>query len=227
MSDFPSNLPMKKQDIGTFDPNAEYSVLERGLPHWSQAGSVCFVSWRLHDSLPRSVLAQLDGEIESLLRRNGLTISSWCSNRQSIANKLVDDLVRKMFAIREKFLDQGYGDCVLAQPRCANIVIDSLRYFDEQRYFLTDAIVMPNHVHFLCAFRAETEMLSQCRSWKRFTANAVNKKLGRRGPLWQVDQFDRLVRSDAEFEKFRRYIAENPKRAGLEAGTWMHWSKKL
>lgn len=47
--------------------------------------------------------------------------------------------------MRDKYLDQGHGECHLAKPDCAEIVLESLQRFDTERYFLTDAIVMPNH----------------------------------------------------------------------------------
>ncbi len=60
---------MEKSDITFFDPNADWTVVERGLPHWSQAGCVCFVTWRLNDSLPLEALEQVEREIAILLRK--------------------------------------------------------------------------------------------------------------------------------------------------------------
>jgi hypothetical protein len=34
---------------------------------------------------------------------------------------------------------------------------------------------MPNHVHLLAAFANEEAMLSQCESWKHYTARAINR----------------------------------------------------
>jgi len=34
-------------------------------------------------------------------------------------------------------------------------------------------------------------------------------------PFWQDESYDHLVRHEREFEKIRRYIEENPVRAGL------------
>ncbi|MFM2142847.1 MAG: hypothetical protein RLZZ476_1391, partial [Verrucomicrobiota bacterium] len=39
---------------------------------------------------------------------------------------------------------------------------------------------------------------------------------GRSGPLWQKEPYDHIVRSEAQFQHYRRYIAENPIKAGLE-----------
>jgi hypothetical protein len=42
--------------LQTFDPTAEYSIVERKLSHWSQTGCACFITWRTIDSIPKSVL---------------------------------------------------------------------------------------------------------------------------------------------------------------------------
>jgi putative transposase len=124
-------------------------------------------------------------------------------------------------------LDDCHGACVLRRPELATIVADGLRYFDGERYDLTDFVVMPNHVHVLAAIPDEQSMLAQCDSWKRFTATQINRVLKRRGRFWQQDDFDHLVRSLEQFEYLRRYIAENPERARLKPGEYMHFSKPM
>ena len=104
-------------------------------------------------------------------------------------------------------------------------------WFDIPAHFpnvcLDDFVIMPNHVHFLCAFSGQSEMLKQCAEWKRFSARQINKHLGRTGEFWQVDQFDHLVRNLEQFEYYRRYVSENPKKAGLRTGTCMHYQRNL
>ena len=219
---------MKKDEIGFFDPKADFSILERALPHWSQAGTVCFVTWRLNDSLPVSVLERLDREIEETLASEGLDHhSDWKSD---LAQRDVTARGRvqwKLFAIRDRFLDEGHGRCLLARKNFSKIVEASLKRFDEDRYFLTDAVIMPNHVHFLAAFANEASMLKQCAEWKRFTGRAINKPIGDEGKFWQVDQFDHLIRSPEQFEHYRRYIAENPIKAHLSKMQFRHFAKQL
>jgi putative transposase len=70
-------------------------------------------------------------------------------------------------------------------------------------------------------------MLTQCESWKHYTAVQLNRRLRRRGRFWQQDGFDHLVRSAEQFEYLRRYIADNPHRASLSPGEFVHWSKPL
>ena len=107
------------------------------------------------------------------------------------------------------------------------IVEDGLRKFDEDRYFMTDLVVMPNHVHFIAAFRDEESFLKQCTDWKRYMARQINRAVGRKGDYWQVDQFDHLIRSPEQFDHYRLYIAENPVQASLAASQFRHYQKVL
>ena len=59
-------------ELHFFDPRAEFSVVERRLPHWSQAGVVCFVTWRTNDSIPADVLERWRHERHQWLRRHGI-----------------------------------------------------------------------------------------------------------------------------------------------------------
>ena len=52
----------------------------------------------------------------------------------------------------ENSLDTCQGECVLQRRDLVQIVHDSLLYFVSDRYRMGDFIVIPNHVHLLCAF---------------------------------------------------------------------------
>ena len=43
-----------------FDREGEVLIVERRLPHWSQAGAICFITWRTLDSMPQPVLWMLE-----------------------------------------------------------------------------------------------------------------------------------------------------------------------
>jgi type I restriction enzyme R subunit len=89
---------------------------------------------------------------------------------------------------------------------------------------MTDFVIMPNHSHMLVIFPNDDAMLSQCAAWKRFTGRRINKRMSDSGRFWQQDGFDHLVRSEEQFESFRRYIASNPKKAGLAANEYFLYS---
>ena len=178
--------------------------------------------------MPKAALARLDWEIAEFLRSEGLDAKGdWRRELLKRDDKTRGRIQWKLFATRDRFLDQGRGDCLLARPELSQIVEDSLRNFDEDRYFLTDAVIMPNHVHFIAAFKDEPALLKQNTEWKRFTARSINRSTGRRGEFWQLDQFDHLIRSPEQFEHYRRYIANNPKQANLRAGQFRHYQKEL
>jgi len=129
----------------------------------------------------------------------------------------------KLFSERYlEHLDQGHGACVLKARALADVVADSLRHFDGQRYWLGDFVIMPNHVHLLVGLLGDTDIEKQCYSWKKYSALKINQALGRTGRFWQEDSFDHLVRTPEHFEKFRRYIAENGSCAGLSADEFLY-----
>jgi REP element-mobilizing transposase RayT len=103
-------------------------------------------------------------------------------------------------------------------PEIANMIAEAIRYRDWRlrHYDLHAFVVMPNHVHLLM-----TPLISVSKvmhSLKRFTAMEANKILGLTGqPFWQDESYDRLVRSDTEFDRITRYIETNPVKAGLAA----------
>ena len=219
---------MKRDSIGFFDRKAEWSIVERVFPHWAQAGVLCFVTWRAGDSLPKAAMARLDWEIAEFLRSEGLDAEgNWRRELLKRDDKTRGRIQWKLFALRDRFLDQGRGDCLLARPELSQIVEESLRKFDEDRYFLTDVVIMPNHVHFIAAFRDEPALLKQSTEWKRFTARSINRSTGRNGEFWQLDQFDHLIRSPEQFEHYRKYIVNNPRQANIKAGRFRHYQKKL
>ena len=47
-------------------------------------------------------------------------------------------------------------------------------------------------------------------------------------PFWQDESYDRVVRSDVDFERIRRYIEQNPVAAGLVASAAeFRWSSAM
>jgi putative transposase len=215
-------------DLQFFDPEQDRTIVWRNLPHWAQAGTVCFITWRMADSLPEDVQQRISCERRRLLRDRGIDPDGdWKATLAELSDVARGQVQWGLFGIWDGALDQGHGACSLADPELNKLVGDSLLHFDDDRYVLTDYVVMPNHVHLLAAFRDEETMLSQCTSWKRYTARAIHRHLGQSGPFWQVEPFDHLVRSLDQFEHYRRYIAQNPERAHLVEGSYRRYSKDL
>jgi putative transposase len=211
-----------------FDRQDDFSVVTKQLPHWAQAGTLVFITWRTADSLPRDVQIALTRERQRTLMLAGLDPKTdWKAALEKLPPAERSRVKSKLFRLWDDRLDSGAGACVLRRPELSAIVEKSLIHFDGHRYLITDAIVMPNHVHLLAAFPDEPAMFEQCESWKRFTALQINKAIGRYGQFWQVEQFDHLVRSEEQFWYFQKYISENGRKAGLKDGEYRWFSKGL
>jgi type I restriction enzyme R subunit len=240
-----------KSCIQVFDPKQGYAIIERRLPHWSQAGTIAFITWRTWDSIPEAVLNEWLAERDDWLTRHGIECSDLAPRGKCrpLAPREAPSLGERRLHLREQLkslgpallrefqikfsnrwndrLDECHGACVLRRPEHSQIVADSLQYFDGERYDLADFVVMPNHVHVLAAFPDEDAMIQQCESWKHFTATNINRALQRRGRFWQADDFDHLVRSVEQFERLRQYICDNPTRAKLRPHEYRHYSKQV
>ena len=206
-----------------FDPAADTLITEHCRPHWSQAGAIVFITFRTHDSIPREVILRWDREKHDWLERHGYDARRHWSDVVPLLSDQHRDAFQEHFQrTRNDFLDTCHGECVLKRPDLAKIVADSLLHFDGQRYRMGDFIVMPNHVHLLAAFGSEEAMTEQCDSWLHYTAFRINRRIGRKGKFWEQEPFDHLVRSVEQYEYLRKYIAENPIKAGLKPGEYLY-----
>jgi putative transposase len=160
----------------------------RRLPHLHQINQPIFITWRLHGSLP--------------------------ANRIFPAASLTSG---QAFAVMDRLLDEAKtGPTHLRQAAIAQIVVIAIHYNAEVlKHYETHAyVLMPNHVHLLITPRIPLPKLTK--SLKSITAKRANQVLGLSGaPFWQNESYDHLVRSAEEFNNIRRYIENNPIKAGL------------
>ena len=119
-------------------------------------------------------------------------------------------------------IEKHFGVWHFADPRAATIVEDALLHFDGVRYRALAWCVMPNHAHAVLEQAEGWPLSSIAHSWKSFTANAVNKAVGRTGPLRTREYFDRFMRDDDHLSTTIAYVENNPVTAGL-AGTVDDW----
>ncbi len=208
-----SLLPVRYQLRATgvpFDPpnSLRSGIHHRGyLPHVKREGACYFVTFRLEDSLPASVLAGFRQERDERIRRLESCMPMDASRQQ------VERTYRRRV---ERYLDQGRGACHLGRPEIADLVAGALRHFDGERYRLQEWVVMPNHVHVL-VWPLPGHLLGEItKAWKGYTARQANLLLGRSGkPFWQRESFDHWVRSEEEEGRIGGYIRRNPVGAGL------------
>lgn len=220
----PEELPFR-----VFDRNEDVFLHERRLPHWAQNGTLAFITFRMWDSMPERVVLRWLAERNLWLLDHGINSNdpNWKSQFEQLEHHVQQEFHRRFSARWHDELDHCHGSCVLKQAELAETVAVSLKHFDGDRYELTDFIIMPNHVNLLAAFADAERMLAQCESWKHFTATQINRQLGRCGRFWQQDGFDHLIRSLEQFERLRKYIADNPEKAGLPRDSALHFAKDL
>jgi REP element-mobilizing transposase RayT len=177
------------------------------LPHWTCKGAVYHVVFRLADSVPQSKLA---------LWTNDRTRAA---PEDQTAETPRDARYRKSEEI-DTWLDSGHGACHLRQPEIAGIVADALKHFDGERYRLHAWCVMPNHVHVIVEPLGDYQLSKLIHSWKSFTANAINRRLGLSGTLWQADAYNHIIRTQKEYDYQVRYVWENPDKANIPDWPW-------
>ncbi|GAB5406119.1 MAG: transposase [Aureliella sp.] len=200
-----------------FDPKAELQIAEHFRPHWSQAGAIVFITFRTHDSIPREVLDRWEREKQDWMRRLGHD-EHWSKALPFLTVEKQRQFKRQFSRVREDFLDTCQGRCLLRRPELTSIVVDALFHFDGERYRLGDFVVMPNHCHLLVAFANAEMMKTQTDSWLHYTAYRINQTIGKKGKFWQQEPFDHLIRSPEQYSYLRKYIADNPAKAGLKPG---------
>jgi putative DNA methylase len=167
-------------------------------PHCDQPGLVQSITFRLHDSVPAELLNTWRAELE---------LSEQVASDDPRGAELRERIAR--------YEDAGHGACWLRDARIGKLVQDALLHFDGERYRLLEWCVMPNHVHVVIETFPGHPLSDVVRSWKTFTAREANRLLGREGAFWMPDYFDRYVRDEGHLMAVRRYIRENPVKAGL------------
>ncbi len=190
-------------------------IRSRGyLPHWELDGAVYSVTYRLGDSLPPRVTARLAEERRAIIQ----SITDDSREPTLVERAEIDHL----YLVRlDHYLDQGYGACHLRSPNAASIVKGTLQFHDAARYDLIAWCVMPNHVHVVLELHRGEDLSRMFHSWKSYSSNQINRRLGLRGQLWQREYFDRIVRDHEDLKESVRYVLDNPLKAGLRDWPWV------
>jgi REP element-mobilizing transposase RayT len=172
--------------------------------------------WGLNDYIKREAEIWRLRLAEASANNNGKVPpdeqQAWNDFRRNRARKL------------ETVLDQGHGGCLLRDPDHSQTIVEALHHFEGTRCEMMAFAVMPNHVHVLCRPVGDHTLEGLCGSWKWFTAQKVQRHLGRQGGLWQEESFDRVIRDGDHYANTVRYIAKNPIAAELqddEATVWL------
>jgi REP element-mobilizing transposase RayT len=100
------------------------------------------------------------------------------------------------------------------------MVLDAIKHFYKVKYLITAAVVMTDHVHLILKpvetdSNAEFSLSKILQGIKGFTARKINKVRGTKGPIWQVESYDRIIRDYDEYLEKWQYIRNNPVKIGL------------
>ena len=173
------------------------------LPHLYNGHNCFFITFRLADSLPQSVIAELKNKLQGEVKL--------IDEKDQIKKRIIiDELKIKHFKKYEHQLDsKPYGDCVLKNIEIAQILYDKI---------LHCFCIMPNHVHILLSTLDDNEIV-KLDKWlqliKGGSAFLINKALNRTGKLWATESFDRYIRNEKHFYNSYNYTLNNPRLAKL------------
>lgn len=191
-------------------PGSVY-IWRRRLPHWEVSGARYFVTVRSADSLPPAALLRIQ-EVENRMRAIPARDPAL----------LVEQ--RRLFALLERYLDAGHGRCFLNRRDIAELVAFELEGLSECGVTVRHYSLMPNHWHAILDFvkGCDLSLADVMKRVKGRTGFKIRKLVGGKGAVWQQEWFDRWIRNAGEFERFKRYIGNNPTKAFLPAGATAH-----
>jgi putative transposase len=176
----------------------------RGLPHWHVVGHSYFVTFRLKNSIPVNVFKEFKLEYETAL-----------NNAES--NSELTDIERKHFLKIERILDGCKYSNLELDCEVSDMIGKSIVWLEENYLWrIPSYVIMPNHVHCLMVgSEAKVTLAQALKMLKGWTARKANILLNRTGSFWAPESFERWCRSAEEEDKVKRYIQNNPVKAGL------------
>jgi putative transposase len=95
------------------------------------------------------------------------------------------------------------------------VVREMMRLENEGRVNSLAFVLMSDHLHWLLVLGEDEDLSRVMASFKGRSAREVNKRLDRRGHVWQRAFYDHAIRKDEDMRKLARYIVANPIRAGI------------
>jgi len=180
------------------------------LPHWTRAGAIYAITMRLADSMPQTALDAWRAESEQLEKQ---LQHPQPNDQRALRAATLRDLL-------DKYLDLGYGDCLLRNDKVASICLNALMFFNEDRYRLVAYCLMPNHAHLVIQPLGKNALSDILHSIKSYSARKANELIEQSGSFWQSESYDHLIRDEKDLRNQIEYAWSNPDRAGLENWQW-------
>jgi putative transposase len=192
----------------------------RNLPHLQPIEAIFFVTARLHGSLPKKIVEQLQEEHQCELAR----LSK--DNTESGKQKLINHHKRHFARMDEELDKNAYGPKWLGDSQIAQLVAESIHHRHNVEYNLIAYCLMSNHYHLVIDTRrlgnSERPLYRLLQSLNRYTARKANQFLNRTGHFWFGENYDHIVRNDAELKRIIQYVLQNPVKVGL-VDDWQAW----
>jgi putative transposase len=206
-------MPKDSIPFRGFDERGDVRIYDHGvLPHWRQTGCTYFVTFRLCDSIPASVLEEVEYERIAWLKGRNIDPRSldWQHRLAALPDSERRQYEKLIATLLNRELDKCHGSCVFRDPVIREIVALALDFFHHVRVLTGDYVVMPNHVHALLTPCRGYELEDILHSVKGYTANQINRQRKTSGSFWQRETYDHIVREFEQLHGFRKYIADDP-----------------
>ena len=173
----------------------------RNLPHFYNQDAIYDISFRLVNTVPKSIFDKYFFEKECLIKKR--------------KHKEIDQLYKDYI---EDFLDNSGNekDWLFNEAICKE-VISAIQFYNEKRYSVIAYCIMPNHVHLILntmnyTFHPIGDLL---KSIKQFSGKQANKILNRKGQFWHGESYDHIIKSRNELAERIDYLINNPVKAKL------------
>ena len=106
--------------------------------------------------------------------------------------------------------------------RYAAVLQQTLVHFHNQRSWIGDFVIMPNHVHLLIQPFDKHPLEEWLQSVKSYAARRFDKHTMVDGKVFQQESYDRIVRNREELAAYRKYIEANGIKANLPKSEYLH-----
>jgi len=209
------NEPSKIKPTPFLDCREEREICRNDLPHWHQYGRLQFITWCLGDALPAKAMKRLKHQKEMWLMMHP---KPWDPREEAEYFDRYEDRINR-------WLNAGRGESVFRQRSNADLLAKTLMFHEGKKTRMDAFVIMPNHVHCLVQLVGDCAVSSLMHSWRSYSAQTINRKLGRKGPLWGRDYWDRIIRSPEHYWHVRRYIQNNPAKAKLSENQTLLWTR--
>ena len=180
------------------------SQYKRRLPHWELAGSTYFITSHVIEELGYPFMFVSVGQAFQPASKHKSVGQAF---QPASKHKSVGQAFQPANLIKITNPSQGF--------HLASIVEESLWFGFGERYSLDAYVVMPDHIHILITPIRGWTLAKILMGMKGFTAREINKIMCRKGPFWQDENFDHLIRDERDWLDKFDYIHRNPIESGL------------